>query len=82
MLYSHLVIWIMKLKNFIDKMCREVVISNSYIFLEKCFILVEGRSEQNFINISYENIFKSSSLEDGIVIINIDGNGSAMTALN
>lgn len=70
-----------EVKNFIDKICREVGISNSHIFLEKCFILVEGRSEQNFINIAYEKIFKSSLLEDGIVIINIDGNGSAITAL-
>lgn len=70
-----------EVKNFIDKICREVGISNSHIFLEKCFILVEGRPEQNFINIAYEKIFKSSLLEDGIVIINIDGNGSAITAL-
>ena len=47
-----------EVKNFIDKICREVGISNSHIFLEKCFILVEGRSEQNFINIAYEKIFK------------------------
>lgn len=70
-----------EIKDFVDKICREVGITNSHIFLEKCFILVEGRSEQNFIDKAYKKLFNSSLLEDGIVILNIEGNGSAITAL-
>lgn len=70
-----------EIKKFIDKMCREVGISNSHIFFEKCFLIVEGESEYNFFPIIYKYIFNSTLAEDGITLINLKGNGSALNFL-
>lgn len=68
-------------KQFINNMCREIGIQNSSMFFEKCFVLVEGESEQNFLPIAYKNIYGESMAENGITIINIKGNGSALDFL-
>lgn len=70
-----------EIKKFIDKMCREVGLSNSHIFFEKCFLIVEGESEYNFFPIIYKYIFNSTLAEDGITLINLKGNGSALNFL-
>lgn len=69
------------IKQFINNMCREIGIQNSSMFFEKCFVLVEGESEQNFLPIVYKNIYGESMAENGITIINIKGNGSALDFL-
>lgn len=69
------------IKQFINNMCREIGMQNSSMFFEKCFVLVEGESEQNFLPIAYKNIYKESMAENGITIINIKGNGSALDFL-
>lgn len=68
-------------KEFIDNMCKELGISNSHIFLEKCFFIVEGESEMNFFPIIYKNLYNSTLLEDGISLVNLKGNGSALNFL-
>lgn len=70
-----------EVKVFIDNMCKELGISNSHIFLEKCFFIVEGESEINFFPIVYKYLFNSTLLEDGISLINLKGNGSALNFL-
>lgn len=70
-----------EIKKFIDKMCREVGLSNSHIFFEKCFLIVEGESEYNFFPNIYKYIFNSTLAEDGITLINLKGNGSALNFL-
>nr|WP_306810367.1 TOPRIM nucleotidyl transferase/hydrolase domain-containing protein [Paeniclostridium sordellii] len=62
-------------------MCKEIGISNSHIFFEKCFLIVEGESEYNFFPIVYKHIFNSTLGEDGITLINLKGNGSALNFL-
>lgn len=69
------------IKQFINNMCREIGIQNSSMFFEKCFVLVEGESEQNFLPIAYKKIYGESMAENGITIINIKGNGSALDFL-
>ena len=66
---------------FIESMCREMGLSNSHIFFEKCFIVVEGQSEVNYLPIAYKKIYESSMAEDGISLINLEGNGSAINFL-
>lgn len=70
-----------EVKVFINTMCKELGMSNSHIFLEKCFCIVEGESEMNFFPIVYKYLYNSTLLEDGISLINLKGNGSALNFL-
>jgi predicted ATP-dependent endonuclease of OLD family len=64
------------INEFLCDMSRSMGIPNSSIFYERCFIFVEGPTEENALPIIYTNLFKSSIVEDGIKIINIEGCGS------
>ncbi len=66
---------------FIDNMCREMGLSNSHIFFEKCFLLVEGETEMSFLPTVYQALYNSTMAEDGISLINLHGNGSAVDYL-
>lgn len=68
-------------KAFMNNMCRELGVPNSHIFLEKCFFIVEGESEMNFFPIVYKYLYNSTLLEDGISLINLEGNGAALNFL-
>ena len=69
------------IKSFMKNMCRELGVPNSHIFLEKCFFIVEGESEMNFFPIVYKYLYNSTLLEDGISLINLEGNGAALNFL-
>jgi hypothetical protein len=69
------------IQKFIEVMCREMGLSNSHIFFEKCFVLFEGPTEMNFLPLAYRKNFNSSLAEDGITLINLEGNGSAINFL-
>ena len=69
------------IQKFIEIMCREMGLSNSHIFFEKCFVLFEGPSEMNFLPVAYRKKYNSSLAEDGITLINLEGNGSAVNFL-
>jgi predicted ATP-dependent endonuclease of OLD family len=69
------------IQKFIEVMCREMGLSNSHIFFEKCFVLLEGPTEMNFLPLVYRKIYDSSLAEDGITLINLEGNGSAINFL-
>ena len=69
------------IKSFMKDMCRELGVPNSHIFLEKCFFIVEGESEMNFFPIVYKYLYNSTLLEDGISLINLEGNGAALNFL-
>jgi putative ATP-dependent endonuclease of the OLD family len=69
------------IQKFIEVMCREMGLSNSHIFFEKCFILFEGPTEMNFLPLAYRKKYNSSLAEDGITLINLEGNGSAINFL-
>ncbi|WP_135605542.1 AAA family ATPase [Methanococcoides sp. NM1] len=62
---------------FMTSVCKEMGLSNSHIFFEKAFILVEGKTEINFLPLAYKKTYGSSFTEDGISLINLDGNGAA-----
>lgn len=51
-------------------------IKNSSIFYEKCFLLVEGDSEETAIPKIYKKLFDRTLTENGIVIINLQSNGA------
>lgn len=63
-------------ERFLDYMAKELGITNSLIFYERCFILIEGETEENALPILYRKQYGRSILEDGIRIINVNGNGA------
>lgn len=63
-------------KKFLEEVSEISGIKNSSIFYEKCFLIVEGDSEENAIPKLYKKYFNRSLIEDGVVIINIESNGS------
>lgn len=62
-------------------MCREMGLPNSHIFFEKCFLLVEGEGEENYIPGAYKRQYGNTLAEDGITLINLKGNGAAANFL-
>jgi len=60
---------------FLNNMSQSLGVSNSSIFYERCFIFVEGPTEENALPILYANLHGSSVVEDGIKVINIEGCG-------
>ncbi len=66
---------------FIELMCREMGLSNSHIFFERCFIVFEGQSESNFLPLAYKKLYRSSMTEDGLTLVELGGNGAAINFL-
>jgi energy-coupling factor transporter ATP-binding protein EcfA2 len=64
------------IEDFLAHLARELGITNSIIFYERCLLLVEGPTEANALPILYRRLHRRSMLEDGIRLINIDGNGA------
>jgi len=65
-----------EIKDFLDNVSVISGISNSSLFFERCFLIVEGETEYNAIPGLYRKITEKSLHEDGIVLVNIEGNGS------
>jgi putative ATP-dependent endonuclease of the OLD family len=64
-------------EEFLRQLARELGITNTLMFYERCFILVEGATEENVLPILYRKIYDKSLLEDGIRLINVKSNGAA-----
>ena len=64
------------IERFLHELAQELGITNTIMFYEKCFVLVEGETEINALPIFYRTLYKRSLLEDGIRIINVKGNGA------
>lgn len=64
------------IKDFLGQISIIGGIKNSSIFYEKCFLLVEGASEENALPILYKKLHNKTLLEDGIVLINLQSNGA------
>jgi len=64
------------IKEFLDSISEISGIKNSSLFFERCFVIFEGDTEENALPIIYKKIVSRSILEDGIVLINLEGNAS------
>ena len=69
------------ISDFLNQISEISGIKNSSIFYEKCFLLVEGESEQNALPIMYRKYTNRSLSEDGIILINLQTNGQWSNAL-
>ncbi len=65
-----------EIRNFLAQISNLGGVRNSSIFYEKCFLLVEGESEDNALPILYRTYFERSMGEDGIVLTNLQSNGA------
>jgi hypothetical protein len=65
-----------EVETFLRESARELGITNTVMFYERCFVLVEGETEMNALPILYRKIYGHSLLEDGIQPINVKGNGA------
>ena len=66
-----------EVEQFLREWARELGITNTLMFYERCFVLVEGETEENALPILYRKVYKNGLLEDGIHIINLKSNGAA-----
>lgn len=64
------------IKEFLDNISEMAGIKNSSIFFERCFVIVEGDTEENALPAIYRKLVSKSLPEDGIILINLKGNGS------
>lgn len=71
-----------EVKSFLTSVSRSVGLSNSSLFYERAFLVVEGESEENALPILYRNLYGRSFLEDGIVLIPLYTCGAWKAVLN
>jgi len=65
-----------EVKEFLDSISEISGIRNSSLFFERCFLVVEGDSEDNFLPKAYQKTTGHTLSEDGIVLINLRGNSA------
>lgn len=65
-----------EVEHFLAEMARELGITNTIMFYERCFVLIEGDTEENALPLLYRNLYGRSMLEDGIRLINTKSNGA------
>ncbi len=63
-----------EIENFLKEIAAELGITNSIMFYERCFVVVEGPTEYNALPIFYKKLHQRSLIEDGIRLINVDSN--------
>lgn len=64
------------IKEYLDSISEIAGIKNSSLFFERCFVIVEGDTEENALPIIYRKLVSRSLSEDGVVLINLEGNAS------
>jgi predicted ATP-dependent endonuclease of OLD family len=63
-------------REFLDQISEISGLTNSSLFYEKCFVLVEGESEENALPLMYKTLHGRRMAEDGITIINLRSCGA------
>ena len=63
-----------EIKNYLDGISGLSGISNSSLFFERCFLIVEGETEEASLPLFYYKMTGKKMVEDGIVIVNIRSN--------
>lgn len=69
------------IRDFLATVGRSTGITNSALFYERSFLVVEGPTEENALPLLYKHIHGRSLIEDGIVLIPLHGSGSWQTVL-
>jgi hypothetical protein len=65
-----------EIETFLKNLARELGITNTIMFYERCFILIEGFTEEIALPILYRRLYDRSIIEDCIRIINVKSSGA------
>lgn len=65
-----------EVERFLSSLARELGMSNTLMFYERCFILIEGPTEENALPLLYRARYGHSLLEDGIRVVSVQSNGA------
>jgi predicted ATPase len=65
-----------EIEEFLSDLARELGITNTLMFYERCLVLIAGETEENALPILYKRRYEKSVLEDGIRLISVRGNGA------
>lgn len=65
-----------EVREFLSQVSEIGGLKNSSIFYERCFLLVEGPSEENALPILYKKYYNRNLAEDGVVLVNLESNGA------
>lgn len=60
-------------EEFLCGLARELGLSNTVLFYERCYILIEGATEENALPLLYHKMFTRFPIDDGIRLINLEG---------
>lgn len=71
-----------EVEEFLKQLARDLGITNSLLFYDRCFILIEGGTEEVALPLFYRKLYGHSMLEDGIRLVNVGGCGGGMEILN
>lgn len=70
-----------EVEEFLKLLARDLGITNSLLFYDRCFILIEGGTEEIALPLFYRKLYGRSMLEDGIRVVNVGGCGGGMEIL-
>lgn len=65
-----------EVEKFLNNIASYMGISNSIMFYERCFVLVEGQTEEFALPIFYKKVYGKTLIEDCIRIINVKSNSA------
>lgn len=65
-----------EIKDYLDKVSEISGLSNSSIFFERCFLIVEGDTEEYALPILYKKMTGKTLSEDGVVLQNLGTNST------
>lgn len=71
-----------EVEEFLKQLARDLGITNSLLFYDRCFILIEGGTEEVALPLFYRKLYGHSMLEDGIRLVNVGGSGGGMEVLS
>lgn len=70
-----------EVEQFLDTIARELGISNTVLFYERCYLIIEGETEENALPLLYRTLYGTSLIDDGIRLINLKGHGAWLSLL-
>ena len=62
-----------QIAEFLQNVAAQMGVTNSVLFFDRCYLLVEGETEHIALPILYRRMYRHSLSEDGIAIINLAG---------
>jgi hypothetical protein len=70
-----------EIEHFLSNLAQQLGLTNSILFYERCFILVEGPTEEYTLPLLYKRFYERTMIEDGIRLLNVNGNGAVKEVL-